>query len=241
MKWQLELSDVPENPTHPIVGIPVYDDGIKGTPQYFTIQDIVKAMTESETSLEDVEGEALAEEHSPILPKNTIRYSKSGDGKRLRITMEIPKHKTFIQHDSLDKELVEIGFPRMVVQFLVEETRNTEKTFIMQQTRIFAVKDDNKPIQATTPLYSFPFPNVMKGSGVVCWGSNSRLEYSCLSELERAFVWFTSAPFNEDYGVSLLNIKSTFLKYIEEFQSLDFNDEMLNPLKVDFSSLFITN
>lgn len=244
MKWLLELSDLPESTTHPIVGFPVYENGVKGTQRYFSIQDIVNALTESETGLEDVEGEIKEEEHTPILPRNTIRYSKSPCDTRQRITMEIPKHRAFIKHVGLEEELIEIGFPRMVVQFLVEKTKDRKKMYMQKQTRIFALRDDNQPIQEDTPLFTFPFPNVMKGSGVVCWGSNSPMEYDCLSELQRAFVWFTSSPFNEDYGVSTLSTqsnKTSFLKYIETFHSSDFNDDELVPYKNNFSSLFINN
>lgn len=238
MKWHFEIAEIPECSSHPITGYPIYEDGVRGTKKFFTIGQIVNAFTEAEEIITHEDDEHYDEIHSPILPRNTIRHSHSSENDRHRLTMEIPKHKAFIRHDSLPGELYEIGFPRMVVQFRIDKVNGLERPFIMKQTRIFAIKDDNSPITDNTELFQFPFPNVMKNTAVVCWGTNQRLDFKCLSELERAFVWFTSAPFNEDYSMSLLSKSGTFLQYIEKHQSIDFEDELLVPTKRAFTSLF---
>ncbi|MCM3317949.1 prokaryotic E2 ligase family D protein [Rummeliibacillus stabekisii] len=234
MKWLLEISDCPANLDFPILGTQV-SKGIKKGPWQFSKDDIIAALSEESDLALDVDGLFSDEQHSPILPQGTIRYSHTTDFSRERITMTLPKKQWDIRYGD-EQELFPIEFPKLILQFvLVASSNASEKAMV--ETRIFAIRDDEE-VNDTTQLYSFPFPNVGKTNGIVCWGANQRLTFKSLTDLERAFVWFVAAPFNEDHGVKTTFPISNFRKLIEVIQDTSFNDDWLIPLNMNLGDLF---
>ena len=236
MKWQFELTDCPSNAHYPVQAFSVMDNGVKRGPFHIKISDLIEALSNEPEGQHDAE--ALKNDESiisPALPFGTIRYSSNEDKTRERLTMEIPKKQWDIRYGE-EATPIYIGFPRMVVQYLVETYKGGSRKVV--ETRLYAVVDDKNAIKDDTPLFPFPFPNVGKDNGIVCWGQNARFELTDLTDLTRLFHSFISAPFNEDHGVrTTLGIPS-FRKLIEQIQELPFDDEWLVPSHKTFGSLF---
>lgn len=235
MKWQFEISDCPLNPNFPVLAYQVYDNGIKKGPFYFTMNDFLESLQAKPDSFHDAEAlKQLETNISPTFPVGTIRYSSNESQTRERVTMEIPQKQWDIKYRESD-EFYTIGFPRMVIQYLLSSTNDSKR---IVETRIFAVLNNGKPINDETPLYAFPYPNVGKANGIVCWGQNQRLEIQRLTELERSFQWFIASPFNEDHGVRTTHGIGNFRKLIDHIIEKPFEDDWLIPLNRTFNSLF---
>lgn len=237
MKWQFEISDCPLNPNYPVETFQLYDSGIKKGPFYLRIEDLLESLQARPENFHDAEAMMQVETNvSPIFPVGTIRYSSDELQTRERITMEIPQKQWDIKYRDSD-EFYNIGFPRMVIQYLISTEKNTKR---MIETRIFAVLNDGKPILDETPLYYFPYPNVGKANSIVCWGQNQRLEIQRLTDLARSFQWFIASPFNEDHGVRTTHGIANFRRLIEHIQDKPFEDDWLIPLPLNrtFNSLF---
>lgn len=234
MKWQFEISDCPENHTYPVVAHSIGDNGVKRGPVYLSIDSLVKALEKEPENFLDADALRKKEKSTPPLPFGTICYSSNDSRSIERITIEIPKRIWDIRYGTED-EIFSIGFPRMVVQYLLSNT-SIEK--MVKEMRIYAVLDNNQPIQDNTALYTFPFPNVGKTNGIVCWGQNKRLELKDITELERAFRWFVAAPFNEDHGVRTTFGISNFRKLIDTIKEQSFDDDWLIPMNKTFEGLF---
>ena len=231
MKWLFEFTDLPKNPFYPLVAYQELDSGEKRGPFYLSIDELIRAMREEmEVDHEETEylihGEAIC---SPVLPKNVINYATNKEQTKEQITIELPKQQFDIKYQNTNAEnIFFLGFPRMVVQFSLVKQENSKRKLV--DTKIFAVLDDGKPINEETPLYSFPYTNVGKQNGVVCWGSNTALYLEELSELNRAFQMFISSPFNEDRGVRTTHGIGNFRKLIDCIEGLPFDDEWLIPI-----------
>jgi Prokaryotic E2 family D len=236
MKWHLEISDCPENAAYPILAYQVNDSGVKRGPFYLSVESIIEGLQKKPGNLLDANGMRSEEKSTPSLPFGTIRYSTNEHKTRERVTMEIAKKQWEIRYGD-EEEIHTIGFPRMVVQYLVVESEIKKK---ISEMRIYAVEDNKKHINDATPLYTFPFPNVGKSNAIVCWGQNQRVEIASLVELERAFLWFVSAPFNEDHGVETTLGIPNFKKLIKSIEDKPFDDELLVPQKQTFGDLFKT-
>jgi hypothetical protein len=240
MKWQFELSDCPTNSTYPILAHQVLDNGVKRGSFYLTIDHLVEALQKKPDNLLDADALRGEENSTPPLPFGTIRYSSNETQTRERITLEIPQKQWEIRYGIGEKDdFYSIGFPRMVVQYLVINNINGDKT--IKEMRIYAVENNRKPIDDDTPLFIFPYPNVGKTNGIVCWGNNARLEIKSLVELEKSFLWFVSAPFNEDHGVRTTLGIPRFKELLEVIQDKPFDDEWLVPSKTVFRDLFKNN
>lgn len=236
MKWQFELSDCPINVNYPVKAFSVMDNGVKRGPFHMKVEDLVAALSnEPETSHD---ADALRNEEtiiSPALPFGTIRYSTNENRTRERLTMEIPKNQWDIRYGD-EVTPFYLGLPRLVVQYLVETSTGGKRKVI--ETRLYAVLDDKNAITNSTPLFPFPFPNVGKENGIVCWGQNTRFELNELTELTKLFLSFLSAPFNEDHGVRTTLGIPNFRRLIEQIQEQPFDDEWLIPSQKTFGSLF---
>lgn len=227
MKWQFEITDCPKNPHYPITCYQVRDNGVKIGPSFIKLEDFLEAIS---TGPDDMllDADALRMEETvvtPSLPFGTVRYSANADQTRERITMEIPKKQYDIRYGK-DETMHFIGFPRMVVQYLVETYQDSRKVI---ETRLYAVLDDKQPITDDTPLFQFPYPNVGKENGIVCWGQNARFEIKELPELHKLFYSFISAPFNEDHGVRTTHGIPKFQGLLNQIEELAFDDEWLVP------------
>lgn len=234
VEWELTISDIPENPEYPIKSFRISDFGVRTGPFYHRVSDIIEALSQTSDLFHDAEGEKEDEIPTPVLPVGTIRYSTNPSRTKHRVTMVLDKKMWDIRYGD-DPELLSIGFPRMILQYLVVPNH---ETFRIVEMRIYAILDDKKPITDDTPLFVFPYPNVGKYNGIVCWGQNERLEIRSLSELERAFFWFVSAPFNEDHGVrTTLGINTARLLF-EKIKDQMFDDDWLIPANRTFGDLF---
>ncbi|MER2009796.1 MAG: hypothetical protein ABS939_20360 [Psychrobacillus sp.] len=237
MKWQFEILDIPENSSYPVKAMQVYDNGIKKGPFYLTIKDLTNALNSEPELLLDPEKAMKTETIvTPTLPVGTIRYSSNEAKTRERITIEIPKKQWDIRYRD-NEDFFNIGFPRMIVQYVIATDSKDIKKIV--ETRLVAVLDDKRPIQEDTPLFMFPYPNVGKSNGIVCWGQNQRLEINNPTDLERSFQWFIASPFNEDHGVRTTLGIDNFRKLIEHIQDKPFQDDWLIPLNNQaFQDLF---
>ncbi|WP_374717725.1 hypothetical protein [Neobacillus sp.] len=230
MKWQLEISDCPTNATYPIKAFQIGDNGVKRGPFYLKVEDVISALQHRP---ENSDCDFSEMKHlTPCLPFGTIRYSKNDNGTRHRVTMVLEKRIWEIRYGDED-EFFSIGFPRLIIQYLV-----TGEKLRIAEMRIFAVQDDRQAIMDATPLFAFPYPNVRKSDGIVCWGLNERLELNSLTDLERAFRWFVAAPFNEDHGVITTLGINCFRTLIERVRDKDFDDNWLVPVNLNFGDLF---
>ena len=235
MQWQFELTDKPINPEYPITAYQVNDNGAKKGPFYFSIPDLISALTAEPEYHYDAEKERAKEISTPALPFGTIRYSVDESKTRQRVTMEIPQKQWEIRYDQANDNFYTIGFPRMVIQFLVSSIGDGLR---VDETRIYAVLNDGQPITDDTPLFHFPYTNVGKTNGIVCWGVNARLTATQLVELERMFGWFVAAPFGEDHGVRTTHGIGHFQKLIKEIENKSFDDGWLIPFNQTFGELF---
>ena len=235
MQWQFELTDQPINPQFPITAYQVYDNGARKGPFYFSINDLVTALNAEPEYHYDAENERAKEDSTPSLPFGTIRYSVNEAKTRQRVTMEIPQKQWEIRYGHENDVFYSIGFPRMVIQFLVNSVGDVLR---VDETRIYAVLNNGQPITDDTPLFHFPYTNVGKTNGIVCWGRNARLTVTQLVELERMFGWFVAAPFGEDHGVRTTHGIGRFQRLIEEINNNPFDDEWLIPFNQTFGELF---
>ena len=229
MKWQFEISDCPRNSRYPVIATQIGDNGVRKGPFYLTINDLIQAL-ESGTKSFNFLAEDSISDRTPILPIGTIRYATNQTKTVAVVSMEIDKKYWDIRYED-DKNFYTLGFPRMVVQYTVDLNEG-----YLSNMKIFAVKDDKKPITDTTPLFRFPFPNV-HDNGSVCWGKNERIQVKSLVELERGFQWFVSAPFNEDLGVKTTLGIPNFRMYIEKFENQPFQDEWLIEMNKTFGDI----
>lgn len=234
MRWQFEICDVPSNAEYPVEAYQIGDNGVRRGPFYFRVEDLITALEQQPDNAYDADGLRGDETSTPSLPFGTIRYSRNEVGSKQRITMELKKKMWEIRYGNED-EFFTIGFPRMVLQYLVAPVG--EKLRISEM-RIYAVPDNRQPISDGTPLFTFPYPNVGKSNGIVCWGLNQRLEIESIVQLERAFLWFVSAPFNEDHGVRTTLGISRFRALIERIKDRPFEDDWLMPSNIQFGDLF---
>lgn len=236
MKWQFEFTDIPANPEYPITAYQIYTSGAKKGPFYLSMKDFLTALENEPEVQYDPEALRDMEKNTPALPFGTIRYSENESQTRQRVTLEIPQKQWEVRYGE-DNLLYTIGFPRMIIQYLVTSQKGVADLRI-DETRIYAVLNNGQPITDETKLYIFPYPNVGKGNAIVCWGQNQRLTLQNLVELERMFRWFVSAPFNEDHGVRTTHGIPNFKKLLEEIQDKPFNDDWLMPTTNTFGELY---
>lgn len=232
MKWVLEITDVPLDARYPVVGYQCFDNGIRRGPFYYRLEDVLSALMET-PDINTKEEEKL--NFTPLLPKGTLKYGVNKNQTAFGVTMEIDK-KMFDIRYSGDDEIYCIGFPRMVVQYILRSIGYQK--YCITEMKIYAVEDNKQSITNDTELYYFPYPNVNPSSGIVCWGANERIELNSLVELERAFVWFVSAPFGEDYGVRTTLGINNFRGLITKIKDKPFNDDWLIPVGKRFGDIF---
>lgn len=235
MKWTLELSDVPTNPQFPIVGFYESSPGVRSSQHLFSIEQVVRILENRHEADDRDTAEAVREKMiaSPILPEGTIMYSKHPENLLEQVVFEIPQKTFDIRYKDTDV-FHALAFPRMVVVCELEAMGNQKKIGTM---RLFAVANDGKPISEDTLLFDFPYTNVMKGSGTVCWGQNERLLVDTLSEAKKALLLFFSAPFNEDHGVRTSFGINRFAQLIAKLENQPYSDEWLLPTNKKFGQM----
>lgn len=238
MRWQFELSDIPKNAEYPIEAHQIGDNGVRRGPFYFRVEDMITALQQTPENAHDADSLIGEEQSTPPLPLGTIRYSRNDSRSRQRVTMLLDKKIWEIRYGN-EENFYSIGFPRMILQYLIVPINGIGLRIL--EMHIYAVKDDGQPMKEDTPLFVFPYPNVSKSNGIVCWGQNERLEIESIVELERAFRWFVAAPFNEDHGVRTTHGINRFRLLLEQIQDLSFEDDWLIPSHKVYRDLFNTN
>lgn len=227
MNWTLQFTDVPKNPDFPIIGRQEIAPGVKGPEQYFSLEQVIRVLsniTEMPESEPNLREEMII---SPILPEGTLLYSSHPNGNLEQIVFEIPQKSFDIRYRDED-EFFSLAFPRMIFMCELKGMGNQK---LIDTMRIYAVENNKEPITPETPLYDFPYPNVMKGSGTVCWGINERLLVDSLLEAKKAVLLFFSAPFNEDHGVRTTLGINTFRKLLNELDEQPYSDDWLVPAR----------
>lgn len=233
MEWILKLSDQPKNAEFPIEAHYEASPGVKSGTRFFSFEQVVEIIQNRNSVEDSLYAPTLARTEmilSPILPEGTIMYAQHPDNELEQVVFEIPQ-KTFDIQYKVAGALHAMPFPRMVAICELERTGEQKKIGSM---RIFAVENNREPISESTPLFSFPYTNVMKSSGSVCWGINDRLLVSSLQEAKKALFLFFSAPFNEDHGVRTTLGINQFQGLIKKLEGQHFSDELLLPLNKTF-------
>ncbi|MDD1505529.1 hypothetical protein PVA17_22680 [Lysinibacillus sp. CNPSo 3705] len=241
MKWILEISDNPIDPNYPVIGTQVYDNGTKKIPVMLSMEMVVHALTSGPVESASTDNTNYSNERrTPILPPNTISFSTSEQGEYERLTMTVDKSTWFIRYHS-EETLYEIPFPKMIFQIALRPVSDSMKRRVIE-TNIYAILDSPSAIDEDTELFYFPYPNVSKESGKVCWGSNT-FTLDSVAACERFFTQFVAAPFNEDYGM-MVDYKfetgqkaenkrngqfKEFIQHITDNKILQFEDDWLLP------------
>lgn len=236
MEWILKLSDQPLNADFPIEAHYEVTPGLKSGTRFFSFEQVVEIL-QNRNSLEgSISSPNLAREElmlSPMLPEGTIMYAQHPDNVLEQVVFEIPQ-KTFDIQYKVAGALHEMPFPRMVAICELERMGDEKKIGSM---RIFAVENNKEPITENTPLFAFPYTNVMKGTGSVCWGINDRLLVSSLQEAKKALFLFFTAPFNEDHGVRTSLGINGFQALIQKLEGQQFSDDLLLPHNKTFGEV----
>lgn len=156
----------------------------------------------------------------PLLPENCIHFTRSHDERLIKIILSSPKAERLVKYG--DNECYFIEVPKTVMVIDLEKDMSQYKFL---NTRLFAVIDE--AISDKTVLHAYPFPNVDKSGGRICWGGNRLKQISCLTQLNQINEAFYAAPFGEDYGMRLLSGFPSFKKYLLENDGKPFNDQEL--------------
>lgn len=246
MKWNFEISDCPENSALPVKAFRISDNGAKSGPFYYSMESFINSLSTPVISAECeaspfITNNYLGEKRLPVLPIGTVGYSSSLSGSipKERITIVLDKAITPIRYRTQDN-IHFIGMPKLILQAIVINVPGSKKRRVIK-SKLFAVKDDGNPITNETPLYKFPFPNVNKSEGTICFGANDAVLLDDLTQIERVYHLFTDAAFNEDYGMSLLNGIFYFSEYLaDDAAAKPFDDEMLIPAHTTFGNLYGT-
>lgn len=248
MKYVFEISTDPVNKDFPIEMRKKLSNGAVTPPRYMRVEDLAELLSQP---VESVNFDAVVNEPgvkldnevgTPLLPLNTVSFS-SAEGKAIyeRILVTVPKGIYPISYRDTDNTYL-VGFPKLLMQFTLigerTDKHDTGKRRIIG-TKVYALKDE-RLVKESTPLYVFPFPNVNKSDGMVCWGGNSSdLLINKLSELDLIATKFVTSAFNEDYNI-LMDFTSSkeneavkpvksFEEYIEAYEDTTFNDDLLIP------------
>lgn len=229
MEWIFKISDEPKIADFPVEAHYEPTPGLKSKTQFFSLEQIIEVLQNRDFEEDTLESSELARADmviSPILPEGTIMYAQHPNNELEQIAFEIPQ-KTFDIQYKTSGNLHAMPFPRMIVICELEKSDDKKKIGSM---RVFAVENNQQPITEDTPLFSFPYTNVMKSTGSVCWGLNKRILVSSLHEVRKAIFLFLSAPFNEDHGVRTTLGINEFQALIKKLEGQPFSDEYLLPL-----------
>lgn len=233
MEWILKLSDQPTNADYPIEAHFEPTPGLISSKKYVSCEEVISILSNRHTEEEFIDSKEMSRRElvfSPILPEGTLVYAQDPKGELEQVIFEIPQKSFDIQYKETGK-LYSMPFPRLIVICELQKEKELKKIGSM---RLFAVENNGEPIAESTPLFAFPYSNVMKSSGAVCWGMNERLLVSSLHEVKKALFLFFSAPFNEDHGVRTTLGINEFKGLIKKLEEQPFSDELLVPANKTF-------
>lgn len=232
MEWILKISDQPVNADYPIEAHFEARPGVKSGKKLVSVEEVLSILENrhSENFMETTEVKRRELVLSPILPEGTIMYAQHPTGDLEQIVFEIPQ-KTFDIQYKENGSLHAMPFPRLIA---ICELRKADDKKKITSMRLFAVENNGGPIEENTPLFAFPYTNVMKNTGSVCWGMNERMLVSSLYEVKKALFLFFSAPFNEDHGVRTTLGINQFQGLIKKLEEQPFSDDLLVPVNKTF-------
>lgn len=183
--------------------------------KYFvTPMELIEALTSFNGNEENFE-------KLPLLPKDCIHFTKSIDNKKFQIIISNSKMERLVKYAN-DCYFIEVPHTIMVIGISC-----TDESYRIESSRLFAVKDGT--LTKDTALYAYPFPNVEKSNGTICWGTNQFNQFTCLTALNQIFNAFYESPFGEDYGMRLLSGFPSFKKYLTDNEGKAFNENDLYP------------
>lgn len=168
---------------------------------------------------------------SPYLPKNIIRYKVTDLG--MYVFTEIKKNIWRINYEG---NYYNVGFPRLIFNYLLTEDEEKKNEYHVKLYRIFAVKSVGL-INDNTELFHFPYSHV-NADAVVCMGANNLPNVKQPSQLETFHSFFFNSPFGEDYGSKTsLNLSMAEL-VVDKFNEKPFDDDVLLSAEIKFGDLF---
>lgn len=213
MKCTIEFEDNITDFNHTVT-VTRRNGGIIESCGKMTIQDLIEALN---NSIEDV-GDDMYE--TPILPQNALKFVwRNLRKEQTELYVEVASRQFDVK--LYDRDYKQIGFPRMIFKYAI-----TNHTHVKLE-RIFAVKNDGKPITNDTPLYHFPYPHVGT-DGSVCMGGNAFPKIKDYLQLATFHMLFIGSPFSGDYGAkTTLNLPISEVFPLGE--NKPFNDEWLVP------------
>lgn len=241
MKYIFEISDTPENVMYPISIQTKASNGVKSPKQAMDVPSLIAALNElydKQSTLED-SGVGFNEEIvkdqliTPSLPFGTIFYQNGAlvknDNQIIeQVAVVLPKG---IFPASYHNQAMMLGFPTLVFVFKIiwDKLRNSRK---LRKGNVFAVKEQPHRVNSNTPFYTFPFPNVSKSSGEICWGNTlTTITGEDLNDfVQNAVDTFVTSNFNDDYGIIVDSPDyGGFSDYIAANENKSFNDDFLIP------------
>ena len=126
------------------------------------------------------------------VPDNCLGISFSGD--YVYCTVLVKKRVIPAKYAKADIENnYLLPYPNLIFTFKINEYKSG-----LEKSWCFAVKDD--VVTENTEIFEFPFSNVSKGKGVICYGGNNTLYNGDLRQsIEEYLETFFIAPYNGDY------------------------------------------
>lgn len=194
-----------------------------------TLQDDISVQTKT-ISMEDYirilnNSRALDKSYTRIgkLPQGYVDgFVANGD----RITGKLLLHlQKGIHRCTLidEKNTSSVGFPHLLFVFEVQDG-------VLRASRVYAVKDDQKHITNTTPVYLYPYGNVSTSTGGICWGGNIIPNIDDFRYLNTLMALFVTSPTNTHlYQQDKTSLYLSLSELLLHFQDKEFNEDVLIP------------
>jgi hypothetical protein len=196
--------------------------------RYISFNDFAQAILAAN---QQVKFEAIDVVDSPIFTVghgiSTVQTREYSTGSRTVILVREPMPMDITYFDDVYKN---VGIPRLLFGIKIYQN-------IIQSVRIMAIKDFI--IKENTPLYEYPFSNVSRGTGNVCFGMNrvSSIDVTHLTALHSIPDMFLSMPNNNDnYGHNLSGLD--YRPLLERLSDKPFDDNWLEPAKKTYKEWF---
>lgn len=213
MKLVIEIDDQIKN-VQESIKVTKQNHGIIEGIYKMTVQEFIDCLNNATN--DDAEDDML---ETPVLPRNCIKFVwKNLKHQTAEVYIEVAKNQFDIHY--YDNFLEQVGFPRMIFKYSLDKNK-------VKLSKIFAVKDDGRPITHDTPLYNFPFSHV-SSSGGVCMGGNIFPDIQRMQQLETYHMLFIGSPFSNDYGAKTLS-NYPLGQLFDHLVKKQFNDEWLLP------------
>lgn len=192
----------------------------KGTEvRYLTFDSFSKAIIAAN---QQIKLESIDVVESPIFTVgdgiSTVQTRDYNTGSRTVILVREARPMDITYFDDVYKN---VGMPRLL--FAIKIYKNVIQTVKVMAVKDFIIKED-------TELYEYPFSNVSRGSGNVCFGMNriSSIDIPSLTALHSIPDMFLSMPNNNDsYGHNLSGL--AYRPLLEELVDKPFNNDWLEP------------